>query len=359
MAKAKKNKAAAIAEVVGGAPVTMMLDPSSIKMDLTKNRQAGLDTESIGLLANNIKAHGLLQLPMVNKIGDEFFCVFGHRRTLAAIQAGLTTIPVLVRENMTEKQIEAAKTVENEHSVDTSPIDKANSINRLKSVGWKQNEIAEMMNVYPADISRILSLLKLPSELQQQIHSNRMTIQAGLTLVKAKAAEVKEIATKVGEVVSEMVANGATDPEIKRATTKVVDEAAAAPDSSAKPPRQKPAAAPAPAAKGNIDDIQPPAKAAKDDDVGGELPADDKPKKKYDTVGAAGPDVSDEPEQEPEVKPSENSLKLQGLGRLLVILTDLENTAPDSNAGKMATILIDIFEDNLSKERGLMELMAI
>lgn len=365
MAKKKVSKAAAIASVVGGAPVTMMVDPKTIKMDLAKNRQAGMDAESIAGLAGSIKVHGLLQPVMVNKVGDEFWCVFGHRRTLAAIEAGLTTIPAMVRENMSEKDIEAVKTIENEHQEDTSPIDKANSIVRLKKVGWNQNEIADMMETFPAEISRILSLLKLPADLQKQIHANRMTIQAGLTLVKAKASEVKEIATKVGEVVAELVANGATDPEIKRATTKVVDDAAAAPESTAKPPRKKdkpaaPAAAPAaPANKGNINDITPPA-AAKPaaDDVGGDIDEQEpKGKGKYQTRGDA-PVIDEEPEPEP-VQSNETSMRLAGLARILQVLMHFEESSPESQAGKVSTLLIDLFEDNQTKEQVIKEMGKI
>lgn len=359
MAKKKVSKA-----VGGVAPVVSLVNPQSIRMDLEKNRQAGMDAESIAGLAESIKAHGMLQPIMLNKVGDDLLCVFGHRRTLAALQAGLETIPAIVRENMTEKDIEAAKVIENEQSEDTSFIDKAKSATRLKAVGFNQNEIAVMMKTYPAEVSRILSLLKLPQELQDHIHNDRMTMTAGLTLVKAKSAEVKQITTKVGEIVAELVANGATDPEIKRATTKVVDDAAAAPESTAKPPRKKdkpapanaPAAPAAPANKGNINDITPPA-AAKPaaDDVGGDIDEQEpKGKGKYQTRGDA-PVIDEEPEPEP-VQSNETSMRLAGLARILQVLMHFEESSPESLAGKVSTLLIDLFEDNQTKEEVIKEM---
>lgn len=323
MAKAKKvSKSQAIAQVVGGVPVTMMLDPKSIKMDLAKNRQSGLDDESIGNLANNIKAHGLLQPVMVNKVGDEFWCVFGHRRTLAAIQAELATIPAMVREDMSPKDIEAAKTIENEHQENTSPIDKANSIVRLKQVGFNQNEIAEMMEAYPADISRLLSLLKLPAELQDKVHRNQVSVKDALSLVPAAKAEQKEVISKIEEVVAPLVAEGASDAAIKRATAEVVQKQNAKPDTTTKPVR--PAKAPA-TPKGNINDVVPP---LKQEHV--PTPAPKKGK--------------DEPS---EVSPVQKNLKMYE--DLLDLLCKLED-ATEGNTKKIFTKILDMVDGSATAE---------
>jgi len=313
------------------AAITMMIVPSLIKMDLDKNRKAGMDAESIKALAANIKTYGLLQPVMLNKVNDELWCVYGHRRTLAAIEAGLPMISAIIRENMSEKDIEAARVIENEQHENTSPIDKAKSMLRLKMVGFSQNEIADMIpKTYPADVSRTLSLLKLPQELQDKVHNNQLTALAALSLVPADPKEQAEVAKAIEAAVAPLVAEGASDAAIKRASTEVVTAQNAKAGTTTKPTRA-PKAAPTP--RGNINDVQPPAAAA--------APAAPAAPKTYQTREGSDP----QPEEPAPAPRTETSVRLEGLANLLSLFCRLEEDNSDSVGGRVATILIDCFEN--------------
>ena len=334
------------------AAITMQIVPSLIRMDLDKNRKAGMDAESIKALAQNIKTHGLLQPVMLNKVNDELWCVYGHRRTLAAMEAGLPMISAIIRENMSEKDIEAARVIENEQHEDTSPIDKAKSMLRLKMVGFSQNEIADMIpRTYPADVSRTLSLLKLPQELQDKVHNNQLTALAALSLVPAAPAEQAEVAKAIEAVVAPLLAEGASDAAVKRASTEVVLAQNAKAGTTTKATRAPKAAA---APRGNINDVQPPVSAPAPAPVApapapaaAAAPAAPKaaaapaPTKTYQTREGSDP----QPEEPAPAPRTETSVRLEGLANLLSLFCRLEEDNSDSVGGKISTILIDCFEN--------------
>jgi len=343
----KTPKAAAPA---APAAITMMIVPSLIRMDLDKNRKAGMDKESIAALAANIKTHGLLQPVMLNKVNNELWCVYGHRRTLAVMEAGLPMISAIIRENMSEKDIEAARVIENEQHEDTSPIDKAKSMLRLKMVGFSQNEIADMIpKTYPADVSRTLSLLKLPQELQDKVHNNQLTALAALSLVPAAPAEQTEVAKAIEAVVAPLVAEGASDAAIKRATTEVVTAQNAKAGTTTKPTRAPKAPA---APRGNINDVQPPEPAAPAPAPVAPAPVAAAPVAAAPAAAAKAPKTyqtregSDPQPEEPAPAPrTETSVRLEGLANLLSLFCRLEEDNSDSVGGRVATILIDCFEN--------------
>jgi ParB/RepB/Spo0J family partition protein len=337
----------------------MQIVPSLIKMDLDKNRKAGMDAESIKALAQNIKTHGLLQPVMLNKVNDELWCVYGHRRTLAAMEAGLPMISAIIRENMSEKDIEAARVIENEQHEDTSPIDKAKSMLRLKMVGFSQNEIADMIpRTYPPDVSRTLSLLKLPQELQDKVHNNQLTVQAALSLVPADPKEQAEVAKAIEAVVAPLVAEGASDAAVKRASTDVVtaqNAKAGTTTKATRPPK-------APAAKnGNINDVQPPAPVAAAPPPApapaapAPAAATAKAPKTYQTREGADP----QPEEPAPAPRTETSVRLEGLANLLSLFCRLEEDNSDSVGGRVATILIDCFENMIDIDQAFAAIKEI
>ena len=228
-------------------------------MNLAENRSHGMDAESIAKFSAQIKREGLLQPVMVRKIGDEFHMVYGHRRTLACAMIEGMLIPAIVREEMSDKSVFLARNWENGQRENESPIDRARQIVLAKErFGMTQNEIADEMDVYPADISRIVSLLKLPDNLQATLHNGHMTMQSALALVPADKEEQKEVSAKIDEVVAEMSASGASDTEIKRATTDVVDKQTEKEGTTTKPVRPKKPKTPSAPKKGNLKDVTPP-----------------------------------------------------------------------------------------------------
>jgi ParB/RepB/Spo0J family partition protein len=324
-----------------------------------------MDEASIKALAQNIKTHGLLQPVMLNKVADELWCVYGHRRTLAAMEAGLPMISAIIRENMSEKDIAAARVIENEQHEDTSPIDKAKSMALLKFVGFSQNEIADMIpRTYPADVSRTLSLLKLPAELQDKVHNNQLTVQAALSLVPANPQEQAEVAKAIEVAVAPLVAEGASDAAVKRASTEVVLAQNAKQGTTTKATRAPKAPA---APRGNINDVQPPAPApvAAAPKAPAAAPAAPAaaaaPKaaaaapKTYQTREGSDP----QPEAPAPAPRTETSVRLEGLANLLSLFCRLEEDNSDSVGGRISTILIDCFENVISIDQAFVAIKDI
>ena len=369
--KAPKTPKAAAPATMGA--ITMQIVPSLIRMDLERNRKAGMDEASIKALAENIKTYGLLQPVMLNKVGDELWCVYGHRRTLAAIEAGLGLIPAIIRQDMSEKDIAAARVIENEQHEDTSPIDKAKSMLMLKAVGFSQNEIADMIpRTYPADVSRTLSLLKLPQELQDKVHNNQLTVQSALSLVPANPQEQAEVAKAIEVAVAPLVAEGASDAAVKRASTEVVTAQNAKQGTTTKPTRAPKAPA---APRGNINDVQPPAPAAASPaaaaapapapaaaaapaPAAAAAPAPKAapaPTKTYQTREGSDP----QPEEPAPAPRTETSVRLEGLANLLSLFCRLEEDNSDSVGGRISTILIDCFENMLDIDQAFVAIKDI
>ncbi len=77
------------------------------------------DDEALGLLADSIRRHGLLQPLVVRRIAGRYELIAGERRLRAAARAGLERVPVIVREARAEDRLELAG--DHEHAAAARP----------------------------------------------------------------------------------------------------------------------------------------------------------------------------------------------------------------------------------------------
>src|SRR5205823_3627341 len=82
------------------------------------------DEDELKKLEDSIRTHGVLTPILVRPVGDQYQLIAGERRLRAAQRAGLTEVPVNVRE-MDEQQVLEAALVENIQRTDLNPIEKA------------------------------------------------------------------------------------------------------------------------------------------------------------------------------------------------------------------------------------------
>lgn len=127
-------------------------------------------------LAESIKEHGILQPLVVTPLPQgKYELIAGERRLQAAKQAGLTTVPVLVRDAGEQQKLELA-IIENVQRHDLNPIEEAKAYARLMDeFGLTQEETAQKMGKSRSTVANMIRLLLLPVEMQRALGEGRIT----------------------------------------------------------------------------------------------------------------------------------------------------------------------------------------
>jgi ParB family chromosome partitioning protein len=97
------------------------------------------DAEAMQQLSASIKSNGILQPLLVRPVGDKYELVAGERRYQAALEVGLTDVPVTVRA-MTDEQALQYALVENLQRQDLNPVEETEGILQLLALRLKCNE---------------------------------------------------------------------------------------------------------------------------------------------------------------------------------------------------------------------------
>lgn len=134
-------------------------------------------------LVESIRLHGVIQ-PVVVRAKDEGYeLVAGGRRLEAAKRAGLTELPVVMRECSSREVMEIAL-VENLQRSDLNPIEAAHAYQRLMAeFGLSQEQVAEQVGKSRPAITNTLRLLNLPAPIQESIMAGRISEGHGRALL--------------------------------------------------------------------------------------------------------------------------------------------------------------------------------
>lgn len=163
---------------VEAAPV----QPRSIGVDLLDpspfQPRGPLVQESLEELAASLRAHGVLQPLLVRRHPQQpgrFEIVAGERRWRAAQLAGLTEVPVLVRD-LSDRDATGAALVENLQRQDLDPIEEAEGLQRLaRSYGAGQEQLAEAVGKSRSHVANTLRLLNLPEKVRAHVKAGRLS----------------------------------------------------------------------------------------------------------------------------------------------------------------------------------------
>jgi len=188
--------------------------------------------DAIERLAASLLKHGQLMPIRVRwnaEIG-KWVVISGERRYRAAIRAGLKTVACVFADNgLSPSEILQEQIIENLLREDLKPIEQARAYRQLMDLhGWTAKELSGELHVSQGAISKSLSLLTLPVELQEQVDDGAIPATA--------AYEVAKVEDKV---VQREIARRIVDEDLTRdAAADVVREAAGKPtrnvDSKAK-----------------------------------------------------------------------------------------------------------------------------
>jgi ParB family transcriptional regulator, chromosome partitioning protein len=132
------------------------------------------DEAKIEELASSIRNQGIIQPLVVRRNGDGYELIAGERRWRAAMRAGLTHVPIVVRDASDHEALQLAL-VENLQREDLNPIEEANGYRRLlEEFHWSQEEMAEKVGKSRPAIANSMRLLSLPTEVQQEVSSGNL-----------------------------------------------------------------------------------------------------------------------------------------------------------------------------------------
>jgi ParB family transcriptional regulator, chromosome partitioning protein len=128
------------------------------------------DPDDLAELVHSVREFGVLQ-PVVVRATDEgtYELIMGERRTRAAREAGLHSIPAVIRDTADEHLLRDAL-LENLHRSELNPLEEASAYQQLlEDFGITQEELATRIGRSRPQISNTIRLLKLPMPVQQRV----------------------------------------------------------------------------------------------------------------------------------------------------------------------------------------------
>ena len=132
------------------------------------------DEAKIEELAASIRNQGIIQPLVVRPKNDGFELIAGERRWRAAMKAGFSRVPVVVRAASDHEALQLAL-VENLQREDLNPIEEASGYRRpQEEFHWSQEEMAERVGKSRPAIANSLRLLALPSEVQLEVSAGNL-----------------------------------------------------------------------------------------------------------------------------------------------------------------------------------------
>lgn len=171
----------------------LMLVIGDIKENPQQPRRDFSENE-LNTLADSIKARGILEPLLVryqNEAKTSYELIAGERRLRAAKLAGLTEVPVIVRDDINEPvDLLEVALIENLCREDLNPMDEAASYHRLaKEFGRSQGEIAQLAGKDRSTITNFMRLLNLPEAVQDDVRYGRLSPGQGRALLALPDAE--------------------------------------------------------------------------------------------------------------------------------------------------------------------------
>jgi len=176
----KKGLGRGLSSLIGDTKINSSVNKLSVS-DLVRNKlqpRKIFNQENLEELTNSIKERGLIQPIIVRNSqdhSDKYEIIAGERRWLAAQNAGLHEIPVVITEADDLKSLEFA-IVENVQRYDLNSIEEANGYQKLiDQFGYDQEKVAKFIGKSRSHISNCLRLLTLPKEVIALIENSHLS----------------------------------------------------------------------------------------------------------------------------------------------------------------------------------------
>lgn len=197
------------------------------------------DEDALAELVGSIQEVGLLQPIVVRPVGaDRYELVMGERRLRASQQAGLSTIPAIIRRTEDADLLRDAL-LENLHRAQLNPLEEAAAYQQmLNDFGCTQDELSVRIRRSRPQISNTIRLLQLPAPVQRRVAAGVISAGHARAILMLTTPEAMErLANRVVEeslsvrAVEEIVAVGESGPKRARRSTVPAEPPAEALDS--------------------------------------------------------------------------------------------------------------------------------
>ncbi|RPJ45603.1 MAG: ParB/RepB/Spo0J family partition protein [Candidatus Latescibacterota bacterium] len=183
------------------------------------------DPDKIAELAESIRLKGVLQPIVVRRRGERFQIVAGERRYLAAKQAGLSRVPVVIREVPDEEMLQWAL-IENLQRQDLDPIEEAEAFRTLiEEKKITHEEISLLVGRDRTSITNSIRLLQLSEPIVRALGEGRISPGHGRALLQLSSVELRNrlfqkiLRDGLSVRRSEELARGPRSPRTKRGTS--------------------------------------------------------------------------------------------------------------------------------------------
>ncbi len=157
------------------------------------------DETALNELIASIKSIGILQPPVVRKVGEgRYELIMGERRFRAAKAAGLTSIPVIIRQTPDNELLREAL-IENIHRSNLNPLEEGAAYAQLLSdFGCTHDELAVKLGRSRPLISNTIRLLNLPEAVQRRVAAGVLSAgHARALLGLTDGAEIEKLAARI------------------------------------------------------------------------------------------------------------------------------------------------------------------
>ncbi len=178
--KIRKGLGRGLSSLIGDNKINTNINKLPIA-NLVKNKfqpRKYFDKENLEELSNSIKERGVIQPIIVRELknnNDKYEIIAGERRWLAAQNAGLHEVPVVITEADDLKSLEFA-IVENVQRHDLNPIEEANGYQRLiDDFKYDHEKVAKFIGKSRSHISNCLRLLTLPKDVVQLVEVGKLS----------------------------------------------------------------------------------------------------------------------------------------------------------------------------------------
>ncbi len=220
-----------LSSVVAGVPVDIAnLNHIPIRSIAPNPRQPRtvFDEEKMSELVTSIKEVGVLQPPVVRSIGDgRFELIMGERRLRAAKAAGLTEIPVIIRQTPDDQLLREAL-LENIHRSELNALEEGAAYEQLlNDFDYTHDELAQKIGRSRPHISNTLRLLQLPPSVQRRVAAGVLSAgHARALLALGDSAAMERLANRIVteglsvRAVEEIISVGVKGGKKKSSTSK-------------------------------------------------------------------------------------------------------------------------------------------
>jgi len=195
-------------------------EPSEVEIDSIvpgpMQPRTHFDEASLESLADSIRTHGIVQPLLVRRRDGGYELIAGERRWRAAKLAGITRVPVVVKEVPDDNLLEIAL-IENIQRENLNPIEEAQAYkNLIETVGLTQESLASRVGRDRSYITNYLRLLRLPDDVQHLVKEGRLSTGHARTLLAVDQVDLQRRLAR--QIIDGGLSVRATEQLVQKAT---------------------------------------------------------------------------------------------------------------------------------------------